>query len=103
MRNLGEYVAPDRAVLAAAIVEHQDRSRGHIIDVIADGAWRLRSRLISDGECSTREREVIAPRSDFCTLSNDAESVQCVTQRRTVERSQARHVVGRTHDANILS
>jgi len=24
MRNLGEYVAPDRAVLAATIVEHQD-------------------------------------------------------------------------------
>jgi hypothetical protein len=102
-----EDIAPHSRVLPAAVVQHHDAPRPHIIDVIANRAGRTACRAVEDRECAAGKPEARIERLDVQALPGDAESIERIADRGRVEPGCANQVevVGVVchHRFNIVS
>src|SRR5690606_20122789 len=82
----GQYVSPDRRVLAAAGIEHHDGAGLEVVDVIAHvaGSGPV-ERLVADRVGASGHTERVIARLDSEALTGDPEPVERIADRRRVE------------------
>jgi hypothetical protein len=97
MRDLGQNVAPDRDVLATAVIEYDHFTLTNIIDVVADRAHRDARRAIKKGPRTPCEAELRIPRRNSPALSHDPQPVQRVAQGGRLQPRSPRNVRILTH------
>ena len=77
MRNRGQNVAPDRAIQAPGIVEHDDISRRHVVDVVTHVASLHQARRpVAQRKRPSGEPETGVERRNPQTLADDPQSIQ---------------------------
>jgi hypothetical protein len=98
MGHFRQDVAPDRASLASAVVQGDNRPGCHIIDVVANGFRWDSSWPISHRECRAAELKCRRQWHDASTLASDAKSIERVANRCGVEGGGTSQICGRQYD-----
>src|SRR5579863_2231853 len=86
MSDLRQDVSPHCDIFTAPVVEHDNRSGGNVIDIVAYRTSRLGGRPVKKREGSSRQPELIGTSLNPGTLPVDSKAIQCIAQRCAVER-----------------
>src|ERR1700741_4107557 len=92
MRNLREDIAPDRHIVATAVVEHHDAARCYVVDIVTDrtgriGGWPIQQRVRSANKTKLR-----IERGNALALPCNAAAIEGIADRGGVEPGSAPEV-----------
>jgi len=91
-RRCAMDVSPHGRVLAAAVVQHDNRSGRDVVDVVADSPRGRAGRTVQNRERPARHPEPVIERLDVQALTGDAQPVQRVADGGRVEFRRALNI-----------